>query len=87
MQGVHFFYGFGAFLSPLVARPFLRKECTYEVNTTTFYTSPVQTHNLTFDNTTGYWYSKYVEHKNDSSSDVMYAYWITALSHVSIYIF
>jgi len=31
MQAVHFFYGFGAFLSPLVARPFLRRSCTYTV--------------------------------------------------------
>ena len=40
IQGIHFFYGFGAFLSPLVARPFLRKGCTYTVNKTKYYDSP-----------------------------------------------
>ena len=38
LQGVHFFYGFGAFLSPLLARPFLRKACSYVINTITYYT-------------------------------------------------
>jgi len=84
MQGVHFFYGFGAFISPLIARPFLRRTCTYNVNTTKFFASRNESRGLSFDNTTGYWIQKKVEHVQDNSSDVMYAYWIVSISHVPV---
>lgn len=84
LQGVHFFYGFGAFLIPLIARPFLRRECSYQVNTTTYFSSPIAPINVTYDNETGLWSSKLTEQRLDSSSDVMYAYWVTSLLHVPV---
>uniref|UniRef100_A0A7M5X365 Uncharacterized protein n=1 Tax=Clytia hemisphaerica TaxID=252671 RepID=A0A7M5X365_9CNID len=84
IQGVHFFYGFGAFLSPLVARPFLRKSCTYMINTTKYYDIPDPTFNLTYDSGTGLWAKSNTEFKRDEDSDIRYAYWMAALFHVPV---
>ena len=74
-------------MSPLVARPFLRKTCKYVVNTTVYFSEPDPTKNLTFDRKSGFWALKTTEHKRDNESDVMYAYWIVALCHVSQCVF
>ena len=39
--------------------------------------------NLTYESSTGLWTSTHTEYKQDRDSDVMYAYWVAALFHVS----
>ena len=81
LQGVHFFYGFGAFISPLVARPFLRPGCTFSLNTTHYVFNA--TKNSTFDNSSGLWYYNTLEEVPDTTSDICFAYWVISVSHVS----
>ena len=83
MQGVHFFYGFGAFISPLIARPFLRPDCKYDINTTHYVQYPNSTLNSSFDNSSGYWVYSTIETVQDTTSDIRYAYWVISISHVS----
>lgn len=82
LQGVHFFYGFGAFISPLVARPFLRPGCTFRLNTTHYVFNA--THNTTFNNTSGPWLYNTVEEVADASSDICFAYWVISVSHIPV---
>ena len=80
-QALHFSYGVGGFLSPLIARPFLRKKCVIVVNYTTIIDEwPYANSSSGLDNSSHVVNTQEHEHRD---THVRWAYWIVALLHVS----
>lgn len=74
LQALHFFYGLGAFLSPMIAKPFLlNKDCTAMILNGT------RTHNhhkLDFSLTPNMSQPLPDVHKMQKTSEIQYAFWI-----------
>jgi len=80
-QALHFAYGVGGFLSPLIARPFLRSRCVLVVNYTTIIDEwPYANSTSGIDNSTHIFHTQEEMHRD---THVRWAYWIVALLHVS----
>ena len=81
-QALHFSYGVGGFVSPLIARPFLRRKCVMVVNYTTIIDEwPYANSTSGIDNSTQIYHTQEEMHRD---THVRWAYWIVALLHVSI---
>ncbi|XP_032217767.1 major facilitator superfamily domain-containing protein 4A [Nematostella vectensis] len=82
LQALHFTYGLGGFITPLVARPFLRDECVYIVNYTTIVDEwPYANSTSGIDNTSTVFFSQESVYRD---SHVRWAYWIVALCHLPV---
>ena len=80
-QALHFSYGVGGFVSPLVAQPFLRRRCVLVVNYTTIIDEwPYANSTSGIDNSTHIFHS---QEEMQRDTHVRWAYWIVALMHVS----
>ncbi|KXJ13960.1 Major facilitator superfamily domain-containing protein 4 [Exaiptasia diaphana] len=81
-KALHFCYGIGGFISPLVARPFLREKCEYMINYTTIVDEwPYANSTTELDNTSSVFYTQESVHRE---SHVRWAYWIVALAHLPV---
>ncbi|KAK2571425.1 Sodium-dependent glucose transporter 1 [Acropora cervicornis] len=80
LQALHFSYGVGGFVSPLVAQPFLRRRCVLVVNYTTIIDEwPYANSTSGIDNSTHIFHS---QEEMQRDTHVRWAYWIVALMHV-----
>ncbi|XP_069193846.1 major facilitator superfamily domain-containing protein 4A [Procambarus clarkii] len=79
LQALHFFYGLGAFLSPMIAEPFLlNKNCTEIVLNTTTTTSHHHhdQHQHTQDKALNLSYPDHHTLELKNNSEIQYAFWI-----------
>ncbi|KAJ7377667.1 glucose transmembrane transporter [Desmophyllum pertusum] len=81
-MALHFAYGVGGFLSPLIARPFLRTRCVLVVNYTTIIDEwPYANSTSGIDNSTHIFHTQEEMHRD---THVRWAYWIVALVHLPV---
>ncbi|CAH3178472.1 unnamed protein product [Porites lobata] len=82
LQALHFSYGVGGFVSPLIARPFLRRKCVMVVNYTTIIDEwPYANSTSGIDNSTQIYHTQEEMHRD---THVRWAYWIVALLHLPV---
>ncbi|XP_074609842.1 sodium-dependent glucose transporter 1B-like isoform X2 [Acropora palmata] len=82
LQALHFSYGVGGFVSPLVAQPFLRRRCVLVVNYTTIIDEwPYANSTSGIDNSTHIFHS---QEEMQRDTHVRWAYWIVALMHLPV---